>query len=141
MMMFSQRRVALLLSCFGPSNQFFAALARLRLGLPTRDRLCPGVSPSCDGVGSLWIDVGSAVEVCHFACGANDRLANGLGLEERPQVRGLDVVAQCVRLRAFGHGLDKGQKQGQYRNEQRDFLITFDMPVTMCSGHLLSLRV
>src|SRR3954471_11937415 len=84
-----------------------------------------------------------AVEVHHLARGASDRLADGFGLKERPEVGSLDVVAERVRLRALGHCRDNGQKQRQHRDEQRNPLVValhLDVTVTMCSGHAFPLH-
>src|SRR5580692_2226815 len=57
----------------------------------------------------------------HFLGGGRDLGdADVLGLEERPQVRRLDILADRFGLRAFAGGFREGQEQRQDRDHQRD---------------------
>jgi hypothetical protein len=50
-------------------------------------------------------------------------LADGLGLEERPQVGGLDVGIQRLGLGRLAQGLREREHQREHRDQERDALV------------------
>ena len=50
-------------------------------------------------------------------------MAHGLGLEERPQIGGLDIGADRFGLRALAQHFRKGQEQREHGDHERDFLV------------------
>jgi hypothetical protein len=69
-----------------------------------------------------------------FGRGAQRGHAYGLGLEKRPQVGSLDVVAERRGLRAFAEGLGKCEHHGEDGDEQGDLPVgRIDVAV---SGHV-----
>ena len=62
-----------------------------------------------------------------------ERAADGLRLEEIPQIGGFDLKIQRRRLRALAEGLGEREKQRQHRDDQRDLLV---VPAALVRGML-----
>ena len=63
------------------------------------------------------------VDLQHLGRRLEHGLADGLGLEERPEVRRLDVVADRRGLRALAERLREREAQRDHRDQQRDLLV------------------
>jgi hypothetical protein len=122
-MIFGEGDVALLLSFAGFFLQLLAAFVFLGIRLVTIRRLLPGRDPFLHGRLDLRVARGRHVQLQGFGCRAQRRLADVLGLIERPQIRGLDVGAQALGLRALAQGLGERQEQREHRDQERDLLV------------------
>ena len=120
MMVFRQRKVALMLGVLGALGQLLGAFASLRLGAVTRRGLLPVVDLLLQRrLGGIVARAGEA----YFAL-VGRRLhrgaADALGLEERPQVRGLDILADGFGLGALAECFRQRQTQRDDRDQQGD---------------------
>ena len=52
-----------------------------------------------------------------------ERAADGLRLQEIPEIRGFDLEVQRRRLRALAEGFREREEQRQHRDDQRDLLV------------------
>src|SRR5438874_12120902 len=115
--------VALFLGVLGALGRLLGAFAGLRLGAVARRGLLPVVDLLLQRrLGGIVARAGEA----YFAL-VGSRLHHGaadaLGLEERPQVRGLDVLADGFGLRALAQRLRQRQEQCDDRDQQGDLLV------------------
>src|SRR5689334_14441502 len=101
MMVFRRGEVALLLGVLGALGELLAAFAGLRLRTVARGVLLPLVDLLLQGrLGGI---VGGRAErqLALFGRGLHHGAADGLGLEEGPGVRSLDILADRFGLRAL----------------------------------------
>src|SRR6202035_2724307 len=132
-------QIALLLGLLGAQRELLAAFVGRGLRFIAIDGLLPGVDLLLHGGLGGRIRDGGELDRLELASGPQHRLADGLGLEEIPQVGGFDVLAQRRRLRALAQRLGKRQEQREYRNHQRDLLV--GMPGVLDVLRLLQLLV
>src|SRR5207237_8481985 len=112
--------VALFLGVLGALGQLLGAFASLRFGSVTRRGLLPVVDLLLQRrLGGIIARAGEA----YFAL-VGRRLhrgaADALGLEERPQVRGLDILADRFGLGALAECFRQRQTQRDDRDQQSD---------------------
>src|SRR6266705_4541892 len=122
--------VAICLHLLRARHQFLAAFVGLGLGLIALGGLLPGFDLLLHRLGrplpELRFDL--------LGGGAHGSLADGLRLEEGPQVRGLDVIGERARLRALAERLRKRKHEREDGDEQCDFLVG-GIDVSVGFGH------
>src|SRR4029450_8205743 len=123
MVVFRGRLVALVLGVLGALGEFFRTLAGFRLRTVTLRGLVPVVDLLLQrGLRRIVAD-GAAAELGVFGGGLHHGAADALGLEERPQVRGLDVLADSFGLRALAQRFRQRQEQRDDSDERRALLV------------------
>src|SRR6185437_3796908 len=122
-MVFRLREVALFLGDLGALGQLLGAFVGLGLGAVALRGLLPVVDLLLDrGLGGV-VAGGAEAEPGLFGRGLHRGAADALGLEERPQVRGLDILGDGFGLRALAQRFRKRQAQRDDRDQQRDVAI------------------
>src|SRR5205807_3139155 len=117
---FRCRLVALVLGVLGALGKLFRAFVGFGLRAVARRGLVPVVDLLLQRrLGGVVVD-GAEAEPGVFGGGLNHGAANALGLEERPEVRGLDVLADRFGLRALAQRFRQRQAQRDHGYQQRD---------------------
>src|SRR5262244_3172765 len=98
-MVFFGGEVALLLGVLGALGQFLAALMGRRLGAVARRSLLP-VLDLLRQRGLVGV-VARGHKLALLGCGLHHSAADGLGLEERPQVGGFNILGDRFGLCAL----------------------------------------
>ncbi len=119
-MILGRRLVALVLGFLGALGELFRTFASLRLRAIARRGLVPVVDLLLQRRLGGIVAHGPEAELGVFGGGLNHGAADALGLEEGPQVRGLDVLADRLGLRALAQRFRQRQTQGDHRDQQRD---------------------
>src|SRR5262245_52076796 len=101
MVVLRRRLVALMLGMLGARGELFRTLAGFRFRTVTRRGLVPVVDLLLQGRFRSLVADGPQAELGVLRRGLNRGAADALGLEERPQVRGLDILADGFGLRAL----------------------------------------
>ena len=120
-MVFRRRQIALCLRVLGLLLQLLAAIAGFRI----RFVALGGLAPCLDLLVESGLG-GRIGQACRkqsrlIGCDAYHGPADILGLEERPQVRSLDVLGHDLGLRAFAERFRERQEQRQNCDHQCDF--------------------
>ena len=126
-----QRAIALGLGFLGARRQFLAALLCFGLGVVA----CCGLAPLGDALGHRALErrvIEAGEAGFHFIRrSAYQGAADGLGLEEVPQIGGFDIEAERSGLRCLAQCLGQGQHQCQHRNQHGyAFVGNIDMAVS-----------
>ena len=120
---FCRRIVALVLSLLGALGELFRSFAGFRLRAVARRGLVPVVDLLLQRrLGGIVPDRAQA-ELGMLGGGLHHGAADALGLEERPQVRGFDVLADGFGLRALAQRFRQRQEQRDDSDQQRDLLV------------------
>src|SRR3954447_17242390 len=122
-MIFRSRLVALMLGVLGLFGQLLGAFAGLRLGAVALRGLLPVLDLLLHGHLVGLVARRAEDELALVGHGLHHGAADALGLEERPEVGGLDVLADRFGLRALAERLRDRQKQRQDGDQERDLLV------------------
>src|SRR6478672_6155897 len=105
MMILCSRLVALVLGMLGSLGELLGSLAGFRLGAVARRGLLPFIDLLLQGSLGGFVAGSAEAELGMLRRGLNHGSADAFGLEEGPQVRGLDVLADRFGLRALAERL------------------------------------
>src|ERR1700722_8883075 len=123
MMVLRFREVALFFRDLGALGELLGAFLGLGFGAIALSGLLPVLDLFLyRGLGGV-VGCGAEAELGLFGRGLHRGAADALGLEERPQVRGLDILGDRFGLRAFAQRLRQRQAQRDDRDQQRDIAI------------------
>src|SRR5205823_5211232 len=126
--------IALFLRLLRARRELVAAFAGLGLGLVA----LRGFFPFSDLLFCRFIRV---QQFGLLRRGPERRLADRLRLEERPEVRRLDVGGERGGLRALAERLGKREHQREHRDEERYTLVAAVFDVTVSCRHEVPLRM
>ena len=124
MVILRERRVALFLGGECARGELFAALVGFRLVIVARRRFLPGVDLFRHRVLDGEIGDSRQIDLARLRSRRQRCHADGLGLEEGPEIRRFHVVADSRGLRAFSERFGEGQKQRDDRDQERDLFVT-----------------
>ena len=110
MMIFGESHIPFFFFLAGFFLQLLATFLLLGIGLVTIRRLLPAGDAFLLGRLDVRIARVREVQFHGFGCRSQRRLAHVLGLVESPKVRGLDIGAQALGLRALAERLGEGQE-------------------------------
>src|ERR1700704_1323494 len=117
------RLVAFMLGVLGAGRQLLRTLAGFRLRAVARGGLLPVLDLLLQCRLGRVVARSSEGELGVLGGGLDHGAADAFGLEERPQVRRLDVLADGFGLGALAERLRQREKQGDHGDQQRDLLV------------------